>query len=39
MENGLPDEDIMKFGVSIPQIKRVRNIYDLSAWKRAENKE
>lgn len=34
IENKLKDEDIMKHGVTIPEIKRVRNIYHLSAWKR-----
>lgn len=34
IENNFRDDDIIKHGITIPEIKRVRNIYNLSAWKR-----
>jgi NAD+ synthase len=38
MEKKMSDAEIIQYGVSIPEIMRVRKIYNLSAWKRAENK-
>jgi len=35
IENGLPDEEISRYGLTMSQIKRVRNINKLSAWRRA----
>jgi NAD+ synthase len=34
IENKMSDSDMTKYGVTIPEILRVRKIYDLSAWKR-----
>jgi NAD+ synthase len=39
IENGLSDEEITEYGISIPEINRVRRIYALSAWKRSAPKE
>jgi NAD+ synthetase len=35
IEKGMPDGEITRYGVSLPEIARVRRIYKLSAWKRA----
>lgn len=34
IENNIQDENIMKYGVTIPEIRRVRKLYHLSAWRR-----
>ena len=34
IENKMSDEDLMKYGVTIPEIKKVRDINRLSAWRR-----
>jgi len=39
IEKGLEDVDIVQYGVSIPQIKRVRQIHKLSEWRRAAPKQ
>jgi NAD+ synthase len=35
IENNMQDEDIIKYGVTAPEIERVRKLYHLSAWRRA----
>ena len=38
IENNLSDELLMEYGLAKTQIARVRKIYDMSAWKRADRK-